>query len=84
MASVITTARESPRWRSTRGQRRPQPAGAVAAAVFHRALEASFRRALEASWLVHGDGSRVVRLTDQGRDAFRRHLGLADEVLTTG
>lgn len=51
-------------------------AGAVAAAVFHRALEAS--------WLVHGDGSRVVRLTDRGRDAFRHHLGLADEVLTAG
>lgn len=40
--------------------------------------------ALEASWLVPGDGSRVVRLTDHGRDAFRRYLGLADEALTTG
>ncbi|OUD01705.1 transcriptional regulator [Streptomyces swartbergensis] len=57
-------------------EQRPHLAGAVAAAVFHRALEAS--------WLVHGDGSRVVRLTDQGREAFRRHLGLTDEVLTTG
>ncbi|MBR8639743.1 hypothetical protein KEF29_11630 [Streptomyces tuirus] len=43
-----------------------------------------FHRALEASWLVPGDGSRVGRLTEQGRDAFRRHLGLADEALTTG
>ncbi|MER7406127.1 winged helix-turn-helix domain-containing protein [Streptomyces sp. NPDC000070] len=57
-------------------EQRPHLAGAVAAALF--------RRALEVSWLVHGDGSRVVRLTDQGRDAFRQHLGLADEVLTTG
>lgn len=57
-------------------ERRPHLAGAVAAALFHRALEAS--------WLVPGDGSRVVRLTERGRDAFRRHLGLADEVLTTG
>ncbi|WP_029180743.1 MULTISPECIES: ArsR/SmtB family transcription factor [Streptomyces] len=57
-------------------EQRPHLAGAVAAAVFHRALEAS--------WLVPGDGSRVVRLTERGRDAFRRHLGLADEVLTTG
>jgi hypothetical protein len=56
-------------------EQRPHLAGAVAAALFHRALEAS--------WLVPGDGSRVVRLTEQGRDAFRRHLGLADEVLTT-
>ncbi|WP_158708281.1 hypothetical protein [Streptomyces sp. NRRL S-455] len=32
--------------------------GALAAALFHRALEAY--------WLVDGDGSRVVRLTDQG------------------
>jgi DNA-binding transcriptional ArsR family regulator len=57
-------------------EQRPHLAGAVAAALF--------RRAMEASWLVPGDGSRVVRLTEQGRDAFRRQLGLADEVLTTG
>ncbi len=41
-----------------RSERRPHLAGALAAALFHRALEAY--------WLVDGDGSRVVRLTDQG------------------
>ncbi len=56
-------------------ERRLHLAGAVAAAVFHHAIQES--------WLVPAEGSRVVRLTDQGRDAFRRHLGLTDEALTT-
>ncbi|WP_190054271.1 hypothetical protein [Streptomyces lomondensis] len=51
-------------------------AGVVAAALFGRALRAS--------WLVHADGSRVVRPTDPGREAFRRQLGLAEELLATG
>lgn len=55
-------------------ERRLHLAGAVAAAVFHHAVKES--------WLVPAEGSRVVRLTDQGRDAFRRHLGLTDEALT--
>ncbi|MGW0614755.1 hypothetical protein [Streptomyces sp. NPDC002788] len=55
-------------------ERRPHVAGAVAAALF--------RHALEASWLVLADGLRVVRLTDPGRDAFRKHPDLPDEVLT--
>ena len=55
-------------------ERRLHLAGAVAAGVF--------RHALEQSWLVPAEGSRVVRLTDHGRDAFHRHLGLPDEALT--
>jgi hypothetical protein len=55
-------------------ERRLHLAGAVAAAVF--------RHALGESWLVPAEGSRVVRLTDQGRDALRDHLGLTDEALT--
>jgi DNA-binding transcriptional ArsR family regulator len=55
-------------------EQRPHLAGAVAAALF--------RHALEASWLVLADGSRVVRLTGPGRDALREHLDLPDEVLT--
>ncbi|MFC5150070.1 ArsR/SmtB family transcription factor, partial [Streptomyces aureoversilis] len=55
-------------------ERRLHLAGAAAAAVFHHAVQES--------WLVPAGGSRVVRLTDQGRDAFRRHLGLTDEALT--
>lgn len=43
-------------------------AGAVAAAVF--------RHALRESWLVPAEGSRVVRLTNTGRDALRHHLSL--------
>ncbi|MDI3406881.1 ArsR/SmtB family transcription factor [Streptomyces cavernicola] len=55
-------------------ERRLHLAGGVAAAVFHHAVDKS--------WLVLAEGSRVVRLTDQGRDAFRRHLHLTDEALT--
>ncbi|CAM5573611.1 ArsR family transcriptional regulator OS=Streptomyces glaucescens OX=1907 GN=SGLAU_07470 PE=4 SV=1 [Streptomyces glaucescens] len=55
-------------------ERRLHLAGAVAAGVF--------RHALEQSWLVPAEGSRVVRLTDHGRAAFHRHLGLPDEALT--
>ncbi|MEU5085085.1 MULTISPECIES: ArsR/SmtB family transcription factor [Streptomyces] len=55
-------------------ERRLHVAGAVAAAVF--------RHAVRESWLVPADGSRLVRLTDRGRDAFRRHLCLTDEALT--
>jgi DNA-binding transcriptional ArsR family regulator len=43
-------------------------AGALAAALYSHALTES--------WLVPADGSRVVRLTDRGREGFRRHLGL--------
>ncbi|MEU0741646.1 helix-turn-helix domain-containing protein [Streptomyces sp. NPDC006134] len=55
-------------------ERRPHLAGAVAAAVF--------RHALRETWLAPADGSRVVRLTDEGREAFRHHLGLGDGALT--
>jgi DNA-binding transcriptional ArsR family regulator len=56
-------------------ERRLHLAGAVGAAVFHHALAQS--------WLtIHEDSTRVVRLTDQGRDALRLHLHLADEALT--
>lgn len=57
-------------------ERRPRLAGAPAAALF--------RHALGASWPVHGDGARVLRLTDRGRDALRRHLGLAEDVTAVG
>jgi hypothetical protein len=57
-------------------ERRPHPAGAPAAALF--------RHALGASWPVHGDGARVLRLTDRGRVALRRHLGLAEDVTAVG
>ncbi|WP_282795030.1 helix-turn-helix domain-containing protein [Streptomyces sp. CC224B] len=48
-------------------ERRLHLAGAVAAALFHYAIQES--------WLVPAEGSRVVRLTNQGRDAFQEHLG---------
>jgi DNA-binding transcriptional ArsR family regulator len=55
-------------------ERRLHLAGAVGAAVF--------RHGLAQSWFaVHGDGTRVVRLTDRGRDALRVHLPLAGEAL---
>lgn len=57
-------------------ERRLHLAGAVAAGVFHHALARS--------WLVPAEGSRVVRLTERGRAAFRLHLGLTDEALTVG
>ncbi|MEV5313140.1 helix-turn-helix domain-containing protein [Streptomyces sp. NPDC052610] len=57
-------------------ERRPHLAGAVAASVF--------RHALRESWLAPAENSRVVRLTDRGREAFRRHLNLTDESLNAG
>jgi DNA-binding transcriptional ArsR family regulator len=54
-------------------ERRPHLAGAVAAGLFHHAREES--------WLVHAEDSRVVRLTDRGRDALRRNFDLTDEAL---
>lgn len=55
-------------------ERRPHLAGAVAAVVF--------RHGVRKSWWTPAEGSRVVRLTDQGRAALREHLGLRDETLT--
>ncbi|MFJ8080121.1 ArsR/SmtB family transcription factor [Streptomyces sp. NPDC096205] len=43
-------------------------AGALAADLYAHALAES--------WLVPAEGARVVRLTDRGREAFRRHLGV--------
>ncbi|WP_033328431.1 hypothetical protein [Streptomyces yerevanensis] len=43
-----------------------------------------FRHAVEESWLVRVDDTRVVRLTDHGRDALRPHLRLLNAALTTG
>ncbi|GAB2852932.1 hypothetical protein GCM10027074_19800 [Streptomyces deserti] len=44
--------------------------------------------ALTQSWLVarggNGENTRVVRVTDQGRDALRLHLRLPDDALTAG
>jgi DNA-binding transcriptional ArsR family regulator len=51
-------------------------AGAVAAGMF--------RHALDRSWLVPAEGSRVVRLTEEGREAFRVRLGVPDEALGVG
>lgn len=51
-------------------------AGGVGASVF--------RHAVEASWLVRVDDTRVVRLTESGREALRLRLGLLDEALTAG
>jgi DNA-binding transcriptional ArsR family regulator len=56
-------------------ERRPHLAGAVGAALFHHALDQS--------WLtVRIDRTRVVRLTDRGRDALRTHLRLPETALT--
>ncbi len=49
-------------------------AGSVGASVF--------RHAVGESWLVPVASTRVVRLTDHGRDALRRHLHLQDAALT--
>ncbi|MFF3341181.1 ArsR/SmtB family transcription factor [Streptomyces flavidovirens] len=57
-------------------ERRAHLAGAVGAALF--------RHALEASWLVRQGSTRIITLTDEGRDALRRHLSLPDEVLLAG
>ncbi|MFF3328175.1 ArsR/SmtB family transcription factor [Streptomyces sp. NPDC002888] len=51
-------------------------AGGVGASVF--------RHAVEQSWIVHENATRVVRLTDDGRAALRRYLGLPDTALTAG
>ncbi len=56
-------------------ERRPHLAGAVGAALF--------RHAMDASWLVRRGSTRILTLTDEGRDALRRHLPLPDEVLRT-
>ncbi|MEV0175807.1 helix-turn-helix domain-containing protein [Streptomyces sp. NPDC050803] len=48
-------------------------AGGVGASVF--------RHAVEKAWLVNVNNTRVVRLTDRGRDALRLHLRLPDAAL---
>jgi DNA-binding transcriptional ArsR family regulator len=54
-------------------ERRPHLAGAVGAALCSHALAAG--------WVVAVGTTRAVAVTDLGRREFRRHLGLADEVL---
>jgi DNA-binding transcriptional ArsR family regulator len=52
-------------------ERRPHLAGAVGAALC--------RHAFHAGWVTRIGTGRAVALTDDGRDAFRTHLGLAPE-----
>jgi DNA-binding transcriptional ArsR family regulator len=54
-------------------ERRPHLAGSVAADLC--------RHAFDARWIGRVAGGRAVTLTDAGRDAFERHLGITGDVL---
>lgn len=55
-------------------ERRPHLAGAVGAALC--------RHAFDADWVTRFGATRAVTVTDAGRAALHRHLGLAEAVLT--
>jgi DNA-binding transcriptional ArsR family regulator len=55
-------------------ERRPHLGGSVAAALC--------RHAFDASWIGRVGASRAVTVTDAGRDALERHLGITGDMLT--
>lgn len=57
-------------------ERRPHLGGSVAAALC--------RHAFDASWIGRVGGGRAVTLTDAGRGAFERHLGITADMLAEG
>jgi DNA-binding transcriptional ArsR family regulator len=57
-------------------ERRPHLGGSVASALC--------RHAFDASWIGRVGGGRAVTLTDAGRGAFERHLGITADMLADG